>query len=165
MADPVVALTPAKEGLKNKQRELVAAVGGQEACPPFARYRRHQTYSDFGNPQMPDSFMPADVIADLESVTRTKPGHPIVTSYLCTMAGGVFVKLPQASPSEDGFLDVLAKLTAEYGDLSTGLIIALRDRKVTADEVRGGNLLSACDDLAAVVMQIRMQLERVEAEG
>lgn len=158
-------LSPTQQKLKNKTRELVAAVGGQEACVGLARYRRHQSYSDFANVEMADSWMPADVIVDLEGVTRGKAGHPIVTSYLCLLAGGVFVKLPQAAPTEAGFLEALTSLTVEFGDLSTGLMTAMRDRKVTADEVREGQLLGACDDLATIVMQIRALLERVEAEG
>lgn len=156
-------LSPAKQGLKNAIGDLVAAVGGQEACVGFARYRRHQTYSDFGNAEKADSFMPADVILDLERVTRGKTGHPIVTGYLCKMAGGVFVKLPQASPDEMAFLEALSRLTGEFSELSTGLMTALRDRKVTGDEVREGGLLGHCDELATMVMQIRALLERAEA--
>lgn len=165
MADRDIVLSPDKQGLKNATGDLVRAVGGQEACPPFARHRRHQTYSDIANVEKPDCFISGDVIMDLERVTRGKPGYPIVTAYLCRMAGGVFVKTPTAIPDEASFLDVLTKLTVEYGDLSTGLMAALRDRKVTAEEVRAGKLLDACDDLATIAMQIRALLERVEAEG
>ena len=158
-------LSPEKQGLKNATRDLVRAVGGQEACPPFARHGRHQTYSDFGNHEKSDCFMPVDVILDLESVTRGKSGHPIVSAYLCRLAGGVFVKLPQACPEEEGFLAALSALTCDFSELTTGLLAALRDRKVTAEEIDELGLLEKCDDAAATVMQIRALLVRAKAEG
>jgi len=68
-------LTPEKQGAKLATRALVRAVGGQEACPGFARYTRHQSYSEFASIEQVDKFMPLDVIIDLEAVTHGTPAH------------------------------------------------------------------------------------------
>lgn len=156
-------ISPDKQGLKNATRALVRAVGGQEACPPFARYQRHQSYSDFASIEQPDKFMPVDVVADLEGVTHGKAGHPIVTAWLCRMAGGTFVRVPDSCPDEGSFLAALSALTCEFSDLSRGVMSALADGKVTPEEIDEGRLLGKCDDLASKVMQIRALLERAAA--
>ena len=85
-----------KEALKRATRELVAATGGQEACIGFSRIKRHQAFSDYGSAseQHAATFMPADVIADLEGVTSTKEGHPLVTRELARQQGYQLVRLP-----------------------------------------------------------------------
>ncbi len=124
MTDPRSGLPPVKQGAKVASRALVRAVGGQEACPGFARYTRHQAYSEFASIEHGDKFMPIDVVIDLEAVTHGAPGHPHVTRYLCERAGGAFVALPAADLSTRDFHAAVGALITESHDVATRLIAA-----------------------------------------
>ncbi len=164
MAD---GLNPEKQGAKVASRALVRAVGGQEACPGFARYTRHQAYSEFGSIEHGDKFMPVDVVIDLEAVTHGMPGHPHVTRYLCERAGGAFVALPEAAPATGDWHGMIAALIEESRDVTTRLLEALGDAKtpgaVTATEIRAGKMIDETNALIGVGVNLRAMLERVLA--
>ncbi|MES2494609.1 MAG: hypothetical protein V4618_00715 [Pseudomonadota bacterium] len=163
----VDALSPEKQGLKVATKALVGAVGGQEACPGFARYTRHQAYSEFGSVGHDDKFMPVDVVIDLEAVTHGMPGHPHVTRYLCDRAGGAFVKLPEAAPDAADWHKQLAALIEESRDVSMRIVEALGDRAtpglVTAAEIRAAKLMDEVNALIGVGVNLRAMFERVLA--
>ena len=165
MADRGDILAPEKQGLKVATRALVRAVGGQEACPGFARYTRHQAYSEFGSIEHGDKFMPIDVVADLEAVSHGTAGHPHVTRALCERAGGAFVKLPSAAPGACDWHKALAGLIEESRDVTTRLLEALGDGKtpgsVTAAEIRAGKMIDETNALIGVGVNLRAMLERV----
>jgi hypothetical protein len=163
MADPRALrrepMTPDKQGLKKATRALVRAVGGQEACVGFGRMGRHQTYSDYGNPDRPEHFMPIDVVEDLEAVTRGTAGWPQVTRYLASRQGCALVVLPEAVPGDGAFIEALGKLTKEYSDLSGGLCAALADGAVDRADVDKLKLLDEADELIAMAVQMRALIE------
>lgn len=167
MADRGDILAPEKQALKVASKALVRAAGGQEACPGFARYTRHQAYSEFASVELPDKFMPIDVVADLEGVTHGTAGHPHVTRALCERAGGAFVKLPEASVSAIDWHLALAGLIEESRDVTKRLLEALGDRTtpgaVTAAEIRAGKMIEETNALIGVGVNLRAMLERVVA--
>ena len=165
MSDDLAPLSPADQLLKLKTKALVAAVGGQEAAPGFARIKRHQAYSEYGSNACPDKFMTLDVARDLEAVTVGGPGWPIITRHLAQCAGGVFVKLPDGPPGSESFHLANADLTAEFADVSGAISRALADGTVQAAEVRTLKLRQHCRDLIEVAMQLDAMFERIEAEG
>jgi len=159
--DGAEGLTPEKQGAKVASRALVRAVGGQEACPGFARYTRHQAYSEFASIEHGDKFMPIDVVIDLEAVTHGMPGHPHVTRYLCERAGGAFVALPAAEITAKDFHGAVSALISESHDVATRLIEALGDGRVTAAEVRSAKMIEETNALIGVGVNLRAMLERV----
>lgn len=161
MADAM--LSPEKQGLKVASKALVRAVGGQEACPGFARYTRHQTYSEFASIEHGDKFMPTDVVMDLEAVAHGTAGYPQVTRYLCERAGGAFVKLPEAAPGAADWHKALAALIEESRDVTTRLLDALGDGQVSAAEIRAGKIIDETNALIGVGVNLRAMLERVLA--
>lgn len=163
MADRPDILPPDKQGLKVASRALVRAVGGQEACPGFARYTRHQAYSEFASIEHGDKFMPIDVVADLEAVTHGTAGHPHVTRILCERAGGAFVKLPEAKVSVSGWHQAVSALIAESNDVSTRMLTILGDGIVEADEIKRAKLIDETNALIAAGVNLRAMLERVLA--
>jgi len=160
-------LAPEKQGLKVASRALVRAVGGQEACTGFARYARHQSYSEFASPEHGDKFMPVDVVVDLEAVAHGTAGWPQVTRYLCERAGGAFVKLPEAAADAGDWHKQLAALIEESRDVSMRLVEALGDRAtpgmVTAAEIRAAKLIDEVNALIGVGVTLRAMFERVLA--
>lgn len=165
MADRRDGLQPEKQGAKVASRALVRAVGGQEACPAFARYTRHQAYSEFASIEHADKFVPIDVVIDLEAVTHGMPGHPHVTRYLCERAGGTFVALPTAEQTIKDFHAAVAALIRESHDVATRLIDALGDGRVTPEEVLAGKMIDETNALIGVGVNLRAMLERVVAGG
>jgi hypothetical protein len=165
LSDDHAPLSPADQLLKLKTKALVAAVGGQEAAPGFARIKRHQAYSEYGSVACPDKFMTLDVARDLEAVTVGTPGHPIITRHLAECAGGVFVKLPDGPPGGDCFHRANAELATEFADVCGSISLALVNGSVDAGEVRQLKLRQHCRDLIEVVMQLDAMFEQIEAEG
>jgi len=155
-------LTPEKQGAKLATRALVRAVGGQEACPGFARYTRHQSYSEFASIEQADKFMPLDVIIDLEAVTHGTPAHPAVTSYLCELAGGVFVRKPDPRDQGGDLHTRLAALAKEHGELMAALLPRLQGG-LSAAEVRDGQLVREGRDMIASAIELVTLIEAIEA--
>lgn len=96
----MTAFPPILQGLRVASRALVRAVGGQDAAAATcARIKRHQSFSDFGNPNG-SAFMPLDAVVELEAVTRGTPGWPVVTRYLAQQTGHVLVPLPEITSTD-----------------------------------------------------------------
>lgn len=115
-------LTPEKQGLKRAQLQLVQAVGGFEAAAGFCRVGKSQLHNATSvNDAI--TFLPADVIADLEAVTVGTVGHPVVTRYLASRQGFELFALPAAATAAGVagasvcWHAMLARLAKEGGDV------------------------------------------------
>lgn len=152
---------PEKQAIKAASKALVRAAGGVEAAAEFSRPNK-TVLSDYGRPEG-DSFMPVDVVADLEAITHGTTGHPLVTRHLATRAGYALVQLPAADAMEVDWLAQVGALCAESTKIITGISAAAADRVVNAVEVRQHNLIEECDDLIALVVNMRARFERIAA--
>lgn len=126
---------PDKQALKAASGALVRAVGGVEAAEGYCRanFRR---LSEYGRPDN-DCFMPIDVVADLQTVAHGTPGFPQVTRFLARRDGYALVKLPEpGGVSTDNLVAALAQASREHSDIATGMLEALRDGEVTAEEAK-----------------------------
>lgn len=149
---------PDKQALKVAMRGLVKAVGGVEAAEGFCRARK-SSLSDYGNSHS-DGFAPIDVVADLEAITVGLPGWPHVTRKLCQANGGVFVRLPDASPNAHDWHGGMRALAEQSGHVIAEICGSLADDGgVDADEAR--LIEEKCHAIAASVMAIASLAERV----
>lgn len=129
-------LPPEKQALKAATRRLVASVGGQEAAVLFTRFVRHQALSDFGNPAEEARFIPADTIADLESLSHGTPGHPVVTRTLARIQGFDLVPLPKARADGADFAAHLQAIIRESADVTMDLSLHLKGTPTPADAAK-----------------------------
>jgi hypothetical protein len=131
--EEISRLTPERIAEKRAFREIVRGVGGFEAAALNCRVGKSTLarYTD----ETCDDHAPLDVIADLEPLTRSRPGWPHVTRHLAREQGFVLV----STPEQAGTLDVhtaLATATKEHADLTSGLITALADGAVQPYEAK-----------------------------
>lgn len=162
---PTVSMSPDKQGLKTAGAKLVRAIGGHEEAAKHCRVKRHQAFSEYGNHAQPDSFMPVDVVLDLERDTRGTPDWPAMTRYIASELGCALVVLPEAEPSDAAFIAAMGELTKEFSDISQGLCAALLDQRVTPHDVHRLDLIAQTDDLIGVGVKLRAMFERVLGEG
>ncbi len=111
----MTALAPARQSIKIATRDLVRAGGGGEASALMTRVVQ-QKLSDYGNVNHL-SFMPVDVVVDLESVTVGLPGHPHVTRALALAQGFGLVPLPAGRTPGTVWLDHIRCVAKEAGDV------------------------------------------------
>lgn len=153
--------TPAKQAAKAACKALVRAAGGLEAAAEFSRPNK-SVLGEYGRPEG-DCFMPIDVVEDLEAITHGQFGHPIVTRHLAARAGYALIKLPSASDIDDDWLAQVGKLVSDSSMIIQGISKAAADKDVSARDVREFNLIGECDDLLALVVNMRAQFQRIEA--
>lgn len=146
---------PANQALTLAQARLIRAVGGQDAATGFCRINRHQTLSDYGNPDH-GAQMPVDVVRDLEAVTRGLPGAPHVTRELARQAGFALFSLPAAKPEGVAWPQHLACIAKETGEMVASLAKALADGKV--DQAERQALLKHADKAIDSVIALRAAL-------
>ena len=145
-------MTPENLALKRATSEMVKGVGGVEAGAGFCRVGKSQL-ADYGNVSRADSFVPVDVIADLEPLARDRAGWPHVTQALCQRMGGVFVALPEVPVTSGRLLELMSALSAEFNDATGTICRGLADGDFCA--VDAGQLER---DLADVIrVSISMQ--------
>lgn len=150
-------LSSEKQGLKLAARDLVRSVGGQEAAAGFCRVSQ-QRLSEYGSVNA-DLFMPADVVMDLEAVTRGEPGAPHVTRYLARAAGFGLVALPELGTVSANWHDHIGGLAEEAGDITRKICVALADDgKVTGREVKAHGLMADAEQLLAIAVNLRAAL-------
>lgn len=165
MADRGVQHDPKRQSLKVATADLIEAVGGQARAAEYSRrIRRQQTFSDYEHRNV-DQFMPIDAVMDLEAVTVDRPGWPHITRALCARAGGTFIAMPVVLPGSSEAHRRLAELTKEFSDVSAGMLVALADGKLCAEDVRRGALVAEADELVTKAAELRALLERIEAGG
>lgn len=150
-------LNSEKQGLKLAARDLVRAVGGGEAGAGFCRVSQ-QRLSEYGSING-ELFMPADVVLDLEAVTRGEPGHPHVTRYLARSAGFGLVPLPELGAVSTDWHDHIGGLAEEAGDITRKICVSLADDgRVTAREVKVHGLLADAEKLLTIAVALRAAL-------
>jgi hypothetical protein len=155
--------TPAKQAAKAASKALVRAAGGLEAAAEFSRPNK-SVLGEYGRPEG-DWFMPIDVVEDLEAITHGQAGHPIVTRHLAARAGYALVKLPNATEIDTDWLEQVGRLVGDSGAIIAGISKAAADKVVSADDVRAFNLIGECDDLLALVVNMRAHFERIAVDG
>lgn len=149
-------LSPRQIKHKKLAEELVEAVGGAKAAVDFSRAEKSQIYS-YGS-ENTHSFMPSDVIEDLEAVAR----RPIVTAYLARRAGYVLVPLAMGEEDPEGLMASVAELTCELGDVAGAVRDALRDRIVTPAEREV--VLEQLADLDRASATLRRKLQAMQQD-
>lgn len=113
--------------MKRAFRRLVDSVGGVEAAATYCRWSKSQL-SDAGNPNTP-TFAPVDVIADLEEISRD---GPLVSAQMARCAGHVLVPVPDGAASSADYLQVIARIMKENGDVAGVIAAAVADGDVCA---------------------------------
>lgn len=124
--------TPEKLALKRAAGEVVRGVGGIEAAALHCRVGK-SALSDYARPEN-DSFMPVDVLADLEPLARERAGWPHLTRELAAQQGFALVELPSAPASDGDHLRQLACLMREGGDVAGALHRAMADGRLCAQD-------------------------------
>ncbi|AYJ85318.1 hypothetical protein D3Y57_04690 (plasmid) [Sphingomonas paeninsulae] len=155
--------TPAKQAVKAASKALVRAAGGLEAAAEFSRPNK-SVLGEYGRPEG-DCFMPVDVVEDLEAITHGQAGHPIVTRHLAARAGYALVKLPTASDIDSDWLAQVGRLVSDSGAIIAGISSAAADKVINSADVGDFNLIGECDDLLALVVNMRAHFERIQAGG
>jgi hypothetical protein len=159
----IISASSDKQALKRDTKALIRAAGGVEASASYCRTGK-SAMGDYQNRNV-DSYMPIDVVADLEAVTHDTAGWPIITRRLATMAGGAFVELPEADAMDIGWLSQIGQLAADHGKLSARLCEAAADNTVTPKEVDDLELIAVCDDAIMHLVNLRARFERIAKEG
>lgn len=97
--------------LKARTRRLVKLAGGVESCALISRVSKTQI-GNYQNPELLDSFMPIDVVVEIESDV----GKPIISEGLAELAGCTLS--PVIRPVINGSLTTcLSRLGKEFGDV------------------------------------------------
>lgn len=120
-----MTLSVSEQRQAERARELIEAAGGLEACMEetglsTSNLQRYYSKADRHS-------MPARVIEALESVTHGKPDHPVMTRYLARRQGFVLVPLPHCIPGEGEWNRHISRLSAEAGNLISGMAEDLAD--------------------------------------
>lgn len=145
--------TIAYRQLKAAARRLVAKAGGLEAAAAVTRVN----VSRLGDYQHPEAlaFMPADVIADIESDV----GDPIVTRELAALAGfDLIERAPGATPGRIDPARSVRLLTVDLGRLTDHFDRAGNDGALSVAERR-----QLMGDANALIDQARKFIEVCEA--
>jgi hypothetical protein len=161
-----VALPPAKQALKRASANLVKAVGGVEAAAEFCRVGKSQL-ANAGSINEPSSFLPLDVVIDLEAITQGTPGWPQVSRFLAARTGHVLVRLPE-QVSADALIDgpALAKLAKECGEALGALGRAVANGgSVDASEGRAMRLITELSEVIDVAAKLRRACEHLLGEA
>jgi len=135
-------------------RELVGAVGGQEAAGECVGKSQSQVQR-WASPNERDSITLRD-IEILEGITHGKAGHPIVTRYLAGRAGCALFHLPKVRGTGADLLHLVGQQAQESGRITNTVIEALEDRRIDLAETRRirADIASLID--AAVAMDAEM---------
>jgi hypothetical protein len=154
--------TADKQRAKAVTKELVRAVGGVEAAEAYCRpdFRR---LSEYGRPDL-DAFIPLDAIMDLQDVAHGRPDHPQLTRFLAKRDGYALVKLPDAGRVlAESLVGALADASKEHSDVANGLLEALRNGEVSADQA--AKLQTECIESAEAAMRLHALLGQVIGES
>lgn len=115
-----------RAAIKTATRLLVQRVGGLEAAASVCRYAKSALAETYDLHRM-DRSMPADVIADLESVA----GAPVVTEVLARLSGHALLPIGTAGGIE---AQALAEVGRRASDVFAAWALAHADARVTDSE-------------------------------
>jgi hypothetical protein len=152
-------VTPEKRALKRATVETLKGVGGVDAAANYCRPGKSQL-SDYGNENRPDSFMPLDVIADLEPLARDREGSPHITHLLCQLMGGVFVAVPDTPVTTGRLLETMAALHSEFSQVTQAVCAGLADHDFCA--LDAARLESELEDVIRVAVTMRAMARSIK---
>ena len=155
-------MTPEQLDLKRATGEMLLGVGGLEAAAGFCRVQKSRL-GEYKSENSPDAFVPLDVIADLEPLSRQRSGWPHVTRTLCRRMGGVFVAVPAVRATGTALLTLLARHGQESVDVSTAICGALADGKVDATDAR--RIRTEVAQAMELLALVDAELSIIEQEG
>lgn len=154
-------MTPDRLALKVATSEMNKGVGGLEAGAAFTRVGKSML-ADYGSLNRPDSFVPIDVVLDLEPLSRERTGWPHVTQALCRAMGGTFVAEPEVPATSADLLTLCGQLSAEFNDSVNAVCAGLADGNWCSKD--GARLGLELDQLLRIVVQMRA-VARHTSEG
>lgn len=141
--------------LKTATRRLVRAAGGIESAAMVTRVGK-SALSDYQNPELPDHFMPIDVVAELEGDT----GAFHVTQALCRLSGGYFVRGPAPGSTVMHFSGHLPQVGKEIGDIWAESARALVDGAISEEERQ--RLIAEIEGGLEAMISLRNALETAQ---
>ena len=138
--------------IKTATKRVLADLGGADAAEPCTRVRRSQLF-DYGNVFVPEKFVPADVIMDLEKVG----GAPHITAALARAQGYMLVMI-ETPPHGGALAALLAEIGRDVGELFATATTALTHSELSAAERL--DLLRELGDLNRVTGQVISYLSK-----
>lgn len=145
--------------IKAATRQLIAHAGGSVAASAVTR-GGHQNIGRYGSAQADDAerFMPADVVADLES----ECGQPVLTRALAKLAGHILVPEPRVTRSGTALGAVTAAALKETSEVFVSIADGLGDGSISVAEA--SRIEADIEDAIVKLLALREQV-RAEAEG
>lgn len=145
--------------IKAATRQLIAHAGGAVAASAVTR-GGHQNIGRYGSAQPDDGerFMPADVVADLES----ECGQPVLTRALAKLAGHILVPEPRVARSGTALGSITGKALKETSDVFVALGEGLGDGAICAADA--ARIDAEIDEAIVKLLALRLQVQ-AEAEG
>lgn len=145
--------------LKAATRQLISHAGGAVAASAVTR-GGHQNIGRYGSVQVDDAerFMPADVVADLES----ECGQPVLTRALAKLAGHVLVPEPRVTRSGTALGTITAGALKETSDVFVAIGEGLGDGRLSGDDA--ARIEREIDDAIVKLLALRLQVQ-AEVEG
>lgn len=145
--------------LKAATRKLISYAGGPVAAAAVTR-GGHQNVGRYGSAHADDGerFMPADVIADLES----ESGQPVLTRTLARLSGHLLVPEPHVVRSGTALGAITAKALKETSDVFVALGDGLGDGHLCAADA--ARIETEIEEAIIKLMALRLQVQ-AEAEG
>ncbi len=132
---------------------LIAACGGIDGAAASCRVGRSQL-ADYANPHEEKSFMPLDVVQQLEAAC----GQPIVTEYLAGRHDVVLVKLPTGPTSLRTWMQAEAGVLKEHAERAGKMADALADGRLDLNEAV--EVLRETDESLRELAMLREMLRR-----
>ncbi|UYN98382.1 MAG: hypothetical protein KIT02_10430 [Devosia sp.] len=145
--------------IKAATRKLISHAGGPVAAAAVTR-GGHQNIGRYGSAQPDDGerFMPADVIADLES----ECGQPVLTRALAKLGGHLLVPEPDVVKSGTALGSITAKALKETSDVFVALAEGLGDGRLCAADA--ARIEAEVEEAIIKLLALRFQV-RAEVEG
>lgn len=154
-------MIPERLALKRATADMVKGAGGVEAAAAFTRVGK-TLLADYGSPNRP-AFVPIDVVADLEPLTRDREGWPHVTQALCKAMGGTFVAEPEVPVTGADLFGKLAQLSSEFADVTRAVCDGMSDGKW--DTRDASELERQLDDVIRVAIRMRALARHSKGEN
>ncbi len=137
--------------IKATTARLIKSCGGIECAAEDTRVSA-STLSEYETPNQPNRFITADVVVDLELVSR----NPILTKALCRIAGGVFLPT-RINPDAPIWNQHLAMISREVADVvGRGNEMLADDNDISSKEAP--DLLRDVDEAIDVLASMRAAL-------
>lgn len=140
--------------IKAATRQLVKQAGGLDNAAAVTRPGR-SALSDYGNPNHDDVFMPADVIADLE----TEISEPLLTAALARLQGCELMRVEFGGKVDPKWAEGLAAMGKEISEAFAKAGMALANGgDIDAGEIRTLELIREFDEALGSVARVRALL-------